>query len=233
MTSLSASGMESLPAPAETPAILRLVQRIWHIRGEVPLPSDLAPDEAFARLDPLFAHAGTTHARMGDLVMVSKRNQLAQDPLSVVDSGTLRIEPGEQGPVLRYHLVSRALLYCFLAPLLFLAISQLTVFLGTLDKPTPEEIAKEKAKKDKMGEIKLNPVDKFLGAPAPEKPQDEKKDAKDKKKGDDEENEGFSPITAYVFAGIFAALYVLGRLLEPWLIRRLFQRTLAESSGAG
>lgn len=232
MTSLSASGMESLPAPTETPAFLRLLQRIWHIRGEVPLPADLAPDEAFTRLDPLFAHVGTTHARMGDMVMVTKRDQLAQDPLSVVDSGTLRTEPGAQGPMLRYHLVSRALLYCFLAPLLFLAISQLTVFLGTLDKPTPEEIAKEKAKKDKQGEIQLNPVDKFLGAPAPEKPKDEKKDAKDKKKGDDEENEGFSPITAYVFAGIFAALYVLGRLLEPWLIRRLFQRTLAQSSGA-
>lgn len=229
MTSLSASGMESLPSPTEKPALLRLVQRIWHIRGEVPLPADLAPDEAFTRLDPLFAHAGTTHARMGDMVMVTKRDQLAQDPLSVVDSGTLRIEPGEQGPVLRYHLVSRALLYCFLAPLLFLAVSQLTIFLGTLDKPTPAELAKEKAKKEKgkKVEIKLNPVDKFLGAPAPEKPQDEKKDAKDKKKGDDEENEGFSPITAYVFAGIFAALYVLGRLLEPWLIRRLFQRTLA------
>ena len=227
MTSLSASGMESLPAPAEKPSLLRFVQWIWHIRGEVPLPADLAPDEAFARLDPLFTHAGTTHARMGDVVMVTKRDQLAQDPLSIVDSGTLRIEPGTQGAALRYHLVSRALLYCFLAPLLFLAISQLTVFLGTLDKPTPEEIAKEKAKKEKKGEIKLNPVDKFLGAPAPEKPKDEKKDAKDKKKDDGGENEGFSPTTAYVFAGIFAALYLLGRLLEPWLIRRLFQRSLA------
>jgi hypothetical protein len=142
VTSLSASGMQSLPAPAAKPSLLRFVQWIWHIRGEVPLPADLAPDEAFTRLDPLFAHAGTTHARMGDMVMVTKRDQLAQDPLSVVDSGTLRIEPGEHSPVLRYHLVSRALLYCFLAPLLFLAIIQLTVFLGTLDKPTPEEIAK-------------------------------------------------------------------------------------------
>jgi hypothetical protein len=227
VTSLSGSGMESLPAPAETPAILRLVQRIWHIRGEVPLPSGLAPDEAFARLDPLLAHAGTLQARMGDVVMVAKRDQLAQDPLSVVDSGTLRIEPGEHSPVLRYHLVSRALLYCFLAPLLFLAISQLTVFLGTLDKPTPEEIAKKEAKKDQQGEIELNPIDTFLGAPTSDKPKDDKNDAKDKTNGDDEENEGFSPITAYVFAGIFAALYVLGRLLEPWLIRRLFQRTLA------
>ncbi len=230
MASLSASGMEGHPAPAEKTSISRFFTWIWHIRGEVPLPADVSPDEAFARLDPLFAHAGTTHARMGDAVFVTKRDQLAQDPLSVVDNGTLRIEPGEQGPVLRYHLVSRALLYCFFAPLLFLAVAQLTVFLGTLDKPTPAELAKEKAKKekdDKKGEIQLNPVDKFLGAPAPEKPKDETKDSKDKKKDGDEESKGFSPTTAYVFAGIFVALWVLGRLLEPWLIRRLFQRTLA------
>ena len=80
-------------------------------------------------------------------------------------------------------------------------------------------------KKDKKAEIQLNPVDKFLGAPAPEKPKDDKKDAKDKNKTDSEP-EGFSPTPAYVFAGIFAALWLLGRLLEPWLIRRLFNRTL-------
>lgn len=224
--------MESQPATtAETSGILNLFRWIWHIKGEVPLPAGLSADEAFDRLDPLFAHSGTTHARMGDVVMVTKRDQLAQDPLSIVDTGTLRIEPGEQGLVLRYRLISRALLYCFLAPLLFLAIGQFTVFLGTLEKPPSEEqMKKEKAKEAKKGEIKLNPVDKFLGAPAPEKPKDEKKDAKkgagDKKKDGDGEKDGFSPTPAYVFAGIFAALWVLGRLLEPWLIRRRFQQTL-------
>lgn len=229
MASLSASGMDTLPSPAEKAPVLRLVNWIWHIRGEVPLPADLAPDEAFERLDPLFTHSGTTHARMGDVVVVTKRDQLAQDPLSVVDTGTLKIEPGEKGAVLRYHLVSRALLLCFLAPLLFLAVAQLTVFLGSLERPASEEQAKkDKDKQEKKGDIQLNPVDKFLGAPAPEKPKDDNKDAKkDAKKEGDEEKKGFSPTTAYVFAGIFAALWVLGRLLEPWLIRRLFQRTLA------
>lgn len=213
---------------AERPSPLRWISWIWHIRGEVPLAEGQSCDEAFARLDPLFAHSGTTHARMGDVVIVTKRDQLAQDPLSVVDHGTLRIEPAGEGAVLRYHLVSRALLWCFLAPLLFLAVGQLTVFLGSLEKPKAEEKAKkDEAKKDKKGEIRLNPVDKFLGAPAPEKPKDEKKDAKDKKKDGEGEKDGFSPTPAYVFAGIFAALWVLGRLLEPWLIRRLFQRTLA------
>ncbi|KUR70929.1 hypothetical protein AQZ52_12950 [Novosphingobium fuchskuhlense] len=212
--------------PAERPSLLRLIAWIWHIRGEVPLPASLGADEAFDRLAPLFSHAGTTHARMGDVVSVSKKDQLAQDPLSVVDSGTLRIVPAGEGAVLRYHLVSRALLWCFLAPLLFLAVAQLTVFLGMLEKPKAAESAKKDAgKKDKKAEIQLNPVDKFLGAPAPEKPKDDKKDAKDKNKTDSEP-EGFSPTPAYVFAGIFAALWLLGRLLEPWLIRRLFNRTL-------
>lgn len=222
MASRIASDGETVRASAEKMSILRWITWIWHMRGSVPLPAGQSPDEAFSRLDPLFAHSGTTHARMGDVVKVTKRDQLAQDPLSVVDSGTLQIVPAEQGAVLRYHLVSRALLYCFLAPLLFLAVGQLTVFLGTLEKPKAEEKAKKDEKK--KDEIKLNPVDKFLGAPAPEKPKDDKKDANDKKKDD---KDGFSPTTAYVFAGIFAALWLIGRLLEPWLIRRLFTRSLA------
>ncbi len=219
MASRIASDDETVRGLAEKPSILRWITWIWHIRGEVPLPAGQSPDEAFARLDPLFAHSGTTHARMGDVVKVTKRDQLAQDPLSVVDSGTLRIESAEQGAALQYHLVSRALLFCFLAPLLFLAVGQMTVFLGTLEKPKAEEKAKKDEKK--KDEIKLNPVDKFLGAPAPDKPKDDKKDKK--KDGKD----GFSPTPAYVFAGIFAALWLIGRLLEPWLIRRLFTRSLA------
>jgi hypothetical protein len=233
-----ASLSADVPAPAGKVSLLRFVNWIWHIRGEVPLPAGQTVDEAFAKLDPLFAHSGTTHARMGDLVTVTKKDQLAQDPLSVVDSGTLRVVPAGEGAVLRYHLVSRALLWCFLAPFLFLSIAQVTVKLGELSKPTAAEKAKAEAKekekekaKKKDAEIKLNPVDKFLGAPAPEKPMDEKdKDGKDKdKKKKDEEDapEGFSPIPAYVFSGIFAALYVLGRILEAILIRRLFKRTLA------
>lgn len=221
MASLSTPDGGTVSSVGGTGSPLCWISWIWHIRGEVPLADGQSADEAFAKLDPLFAHSGTTHARMGDLVKVTKRDQLAQDPLSVVDHGTLCIDPAGEGAVLRYHLVSRALLYCFLAPLLFLAVGQLTVYLGSLEKPKAEEKAeKDEAKKDKKGEIQLNPIDKFLGAPAPEKPKD------DKKKDGKGEKDGFSPTPAYVFAGIFAALWLLGRLLEPWLIRRLFQRTL-------
>lgn len=222
--------MEQLPLPAEKASLLSLITWIWHIRGEVPLASGQSADEAFARIDPLFAHSGTTHARMGDVVFLTKKDPLAQDPLSIVDSATLRVEPSGEGSVLRYHLVCRALLYCFLAPLLFLGVAQLTLSLGELAKPTPEEKAKaeakEKAKANDSKALQLNPVDKFLGAPAPEKPDAEKtKDGK--KKDEDEAPKGFSPTPAYVFAGIFAALYVLGRILEAWLIKRRFAKALA------
>lgn len=206
---------------------LRFLDWIWHIRGTVPLGAAQSSEDAFGRLDPLFKQPGTTRAQSGDTLTFEKKNQLAQDKLSVFDSGVLQIEQAATGPLLRYHLVSRALLYCFLAPLLFLGVAQLTVALGERAKPTAEEKAKAEAKEKakKKDALQLNPVDKFLGAPAPEKP-DEKK-AKNKKKDEEEPPKGFSPKPAYVFAGIFAALYVLGRILEARLIKRLFAKALA------
>lgn len=208
---------------------LRFIDWIWHIRGSVPLNPGQSADEALARLDPLFEQPGTARERAGNALVFDKKNQLAQDKLSVFDSGVLQVEETGAGPMLRYHLISRALLYCFLAPLLFLGAAQLTIGLGKLDTPTAaekaKEEAKEKAKAAKKADIQLNPVDKFLGAPAPEKSNDEK--SKDNKKEEDDAPKGFSPTPAYVFAGIFAALCLMGRILEAWLIRRLFQRTLA------
>ena len=63
----------------------------------------------------------------------------------------------------------------------------------------------------------MNPIDKALGAPAPEKP--------DKKKKDDDDKP--SPTPAYVFAAIFAVLYVVGRILEDRLVKSLFRKRLA------
>jgi len=59
-----------------------------------------------------------------------------------------------------------------------------------------------------------------LGSPAPEKP---KKDGTDKSKEDDKKP---SPTSAYVFAAIFAALYVVGRILEARLVKGLFRKSL-------
>ena len=124
---------------------LRFIDWIWHVRGSLPLaPGQSAPD-AFDRLDPLFRQTGTSHQRSGDVLTFTKKDQAAQDKMSVFDGGALRVVKDSAGAVLRYDLISRALLFCFLAPLLFLAIGQFTVVIAKFDKP-PQEAAKIPAK---------------------------------------------------------------------------------------
>lgn len=195
---------------------LRFLDWIWHIKGSLPLTPGQSSEEAFGRLDPLFREAGTTRERLGDTLTFRKKDQAAQDKMSVFDGGVLRIEQGTGGGVLQYHLTSRALLFCFLAPLLFLAFAQFTIALASLEKPAAEAAGKKPEKKD--GGLTQNPIDKALGAPAPEKPKKDKAEDPAKKK--------HSPTPAYVFAGIFAALYVVGRLLEDRLAKSLFRKRL-------
>jgi len=201
----------------------RFIDWIWHVRGSLTLAPGQSSDDAFSRLDPLFRQSGTSHERLDDMLTFRKKDALAQDKMSIFDRGVLRIDRNSAGSVLRYHLTSRALLFCFLAPLLFLAFAGLNIGLGKLEKPGTEAAAKkdDKKKKDEDKVQELHWIDKALGAPAPEKPK--KDDEKDKKKDEDKKH---SPTSAYVFAGIFAALYLVGRILEDRLVRRLFRRKL-------
>lgn len=200
---------------------LRLVDWIWHIEGSVALAPGQSNTDAFARLDPLFRHAGTRHELTADTLTFRKKDQAAQDRMSIFDHGVLRIADRGSGPELRYRLSSRTLLLCFLAPLLFLGIAQLTLSVAALQKPaTKAEMAKAKASANKKARLPMNPLDMALGAPAPEDPA--KKDKKD-------EDKKPTPTSAYVFSGIFATLYVVGRLLEDRLVRGLFRRSLSGS----
>jgi len=201
---------------------LRFIDWIWHVRGSVELAPGQSNDAAFDRLDPLFRQHGTTHHRAGDTLTFKKKDQAAQDRMSVYDGGVLRIEKGAAGAVLRYDLISRALLFCFLAPVLFLAIAQFTKVIVKFDKP-PHEAAKKHTPPAAM-----NPIDKMLGAPAPDKPKTGKdgKPAADDEEGGGKKGKKMSPTPAYVFAGIFAVLYVVGRILEDRLILRLFKKAL-------
>lgn len=208
---------------------LRFIDWIWHIRGSLVLPPEQSIDEAFDRLDPLFHETGTSHERTGDTLVFNKKDPAAQDKMSIFDDGILQIQSGATGTVLRYHLTSRALLFCFLAPLLFLAFAQLTIVVGQYQKPAAEaedKVGKDskKSKKDdkKDAEVPMNPIDKALGAPPPDKPDKDKK--KDKEK---EEDDKPSPTPAYVFAAIFATLYIVGRILEERLVKSLFRKRLS------
>lgn len=195
----------------------RFIDWIWNIRGSLALAPEQSSDEAFGRLDPLFRQTGTSHDRTNDTLTFRKKDQTAQDKMSIFDGGVLQIEKGVAGSVLHYHLTSRALLFCFLAPLLFLSFAGLTIAVGKLEKKPPTEAASKKPEK-KDAELPQNPIDKALGAPAPEKP---KKDGKS-----EEEDKKPSPTSAYVFAAIFAALYVIGRILEDRLVKSLFKKRL-------
>lgn len=231
------AGTARIAAAQGSPVNLRYIDWIWHIRGRLALAPGQSGDEAFARLDPLFHEPGTTHERTGDTLIFHKKDQAAQDKMAVFDSGILKLEHDEAGPALRYDLTSRALLFCFLAPLLFLAIAQATIGIGTLEKQSTAAAGKagaaavaakkaaEKKAAEKIAAMPMNPIDKFLGAPAPEKPEKDDKKAG----GDDDEDQGPKPTPAYIFAGIFAALYIGGRILEAWLIKSLFRKRLLGS----
>lgn len=193
---------------------LRLLDWIWQLRGTLPLPPGQSSGAAIDRLEPLFHVSGTSYDRGDDVLTFVKKDQAAQDKMSIFDGGVLRVETSASGLVLRYRVTSKALLFCFLAPFLFIAFGQLTVALGKLEQPAAKT-KKDEAKKERV--LPQHWIDQALGAPAPEKP-------KDKKKAD----EGPSPMPAYVFAGLFAALYIVGRWLEHWLVRRLFRRRLEQ-----
>lgn len=206
-------------APARKRQAWRLIDWIWTARGEVPLPAGQSGDAALALVQPAIDGPGTTLVREGCALHYTKTDPAAQDRLSVFEKGTLRIAPGPAGPVLRYRLSSRILLFCFMLPLLFAGFGQLTLVTAEYKKAATEakaKLAPDKAKKDeKVAE--LNPIDKMLGAPAPEKPKDGEGGSRKRKP---------SATAAYVFSGIFAFLYLVGRFLEPWLVRRLLRRSL-------
>lgn len=183
------------------------------------------------RLEPLFHATGTSYDRSDDALRFTKKDPAAQDKLAVFNAGTLHIANFGSGRMLRYDLTSRALLACFLAPLMFLAFGQLGIAADNYQqaqaKAEKAEMAKEKARKDKKDDAKefpRNAVDVALGAPAP-KTRKEMKAEKEK-----QEKEPPSAAPSYVFAAIFALLYLIGRFLEPRIMRKLFTRQLAATA---
>lgn len=208
------------------------IDRIWTARGHIDLDAPTSPAATFAKLEPLLDASGTTVMIDGAKLAYVKDNPAAQDQLATFSRGELEVTEAEGRPRLHYRLVSPALLLVFLAPLFFLAIAQATVLVIELERPTAAEKAKlekEKAEKEKEAEeeepAELNPVDQWLGAPQPET-LEEKKQRELEQKKDADEDAKHSPKPAYVLAAIFAALYLLGRWLEPFLLRRRLRKVL-------
>jgi hypothetical protein len=211
---------------------LPYIDRIWRTDGELAIEEPLTAEEAFARLDPLFQTPGTTYAVEGDTLTYSKHNPAAQDKLATFTNGTLRIAQQQDGKArLLFKASSTALLMCFLAPLLFLGFAQLMVTVNAWEKAAAEAEQSSGKKADKAEDqskakpkAELHPIDKMLGAPPPDDPEKKKKDNKDKDK------DKFNPTPAYVLAGLFFVVYLVGRVLEPWLLKRTFRAALSARS---
>lgn len=218
-----AAGTLDVPRRAVTGLRLPLVDNIWRVRGEVPLDPAMSASEAFARIDPLLRTPGTDMTEEGGVLTYTKHNPAAQDKLATFTRGRLWVEQAGAGAVLRFDLFSHALLLCFLAPLLFLGFAQMANAINAWEASGAEAGAKAEKKDDKPKQAKkLHPIDQFLGAPAPEDPSKKKGEKKDKDKG------RHSPTEGYVIAGIFAAIYLAGRWLEPFLLRRRLRAVLAQ-----
>lgn len=209
---------------------LPYIDRIWRAEGSVIVPEPLTADQAFTRLDPLFQTPGTDYAVERDTLAYSKRNPAAQDKLATFTRGSLRVAQQQDGTSrVFFNVSSTALLLCFLAPLLFLAFAQIMVTVNAWDKATMEAAeaaeggkAKDEEKDETKPVSKLHPLDQMLGAPAPEDPA-----KKDKNKDKDK----FDPTPAYVLAGLFFVIYCVGRVLEPWLLKRTLRAALSAQHG--
>ncbi len=204
---------------------LPFIDWIWRVRGSVPVdPSDSASD-AFGKLDDLLKEKNTTYSMSGDTLAFTKGPQHPQDKMSIFDGGSWTVSNG----VLRYDMTSRALLACFLAPLFFLTVGHIGVAVDTWRNPPEVVKAKEEAAKKrskvKPEDVPMSTIDKMLGAPEPEKPKAEKGGKKGEEIG--KRNRKPSMTTAYVFMSIFFALWVLGRILEHWLIHTRIRKRLS------
>ena len=216
------------------------IDRIWRVSGELALEDISSPREAFARLDPLFKAQDTTISVDGDTLTYVKKNPAAQDKLATFTSGHLHYDAGnsaDSGARITWDLGSTALFLTFLAPFAFLAFGQLTVLINEFEKPAVlEKMAereREKEEEKAKGEaIELHWFDQMMGVPQPGSPDEEKaeEEARGEAVREDAEDEeidyNHSPETAYVLAGIFAVIFLVGRVLEPWLIKRTFRAAL-------
>lgn len=210
------------------------IDRIWRVKGTLHLDEPLSSQEAFERLDPLFQAHVVHYQVSGDTLSYRKKNPAAQDKLATFTAGTLHLEERDGTARLSYNLTSTALLLCFLAPLFFAGFGLLFEAINEWEAPAlaAEKEAKEKEKEGEEEEpIELHWIDKMLGAPEPEQPGDEdeeedaEKSAEEGEEGEEEEEEGgrHRPEFAYGLAGVFAAIYLVGRVLEPYLVKRTFR----------
>ena len=207
---------------------LTFIDWAWRTRGAIDIEPPLSTEEAFRRLEPLVDETTTRRDLDGNRVTYVKTNPAAQDRLATFSKGTFTIE--QQGGLTRllYDAKSNALALVLLAPLFFVGFSQVAVAINKWEE-SRAEASKDEAKGEKDAEKEEKEpaphhwIDQALGAPAPETLAQKK--ARMEKEGKDKK-EKLPTKPSLVLAGIFLALYILGRFLEPYLLRRTLRRAL-------
>lgn len=198
-----------------------VIDRIWRSRGSVLVEGDVTSDEALDRLSSLFDPGEMTVDRADGRIDYRKPNPAAQDKLATFSNGSLQLAGTEGRKELHFDVGSPALLLVFLAPLLFLALGLGTVALGQWEETKAQQQG-EAEEEEEEDPPELHWFDQMLGAPAPEKPDDKDKD-------EEEENEDYDPNGAYGLAAIFALLYLIGRFLEPHLLKKTLRKVITGS----
>ena len=205
---------------------LPFIDWAWRTRGAIAIDPPLTTEETFARLKPL-VDEDSTQCDYGDNTLTYvKGNPAAQDRLATFSRGVFTVE--QQGGLTRllYDVKSNALALVLLAPLFFVGFAQIAVAINHWEDRKAEAV---EAKDEKAGdEEEKEPaphhwIDEALGAPAPETL--EQKKARMEKEGE-KKKEKLPTTPSYVLAGLFVALYLLGRFLEPYLFRRTLRRAL-------
>ncbi|MGB3796289.1 MAG: hypothetical protein WA957_08290 [Alteraurantiacibacter sp.] len=203
---------------------LPFIDRIWTARGHIELYPPRSAADAFARLDPMLQENVTDYSVDGDTLTYHKSNPAAQDKMATFPKGTFQVKREEGKSLLQYELVSPALLMVFLAPLFFLAFTQVADVINELEKPEIEELIDDEEEDEEPQP--LNSLDQWLGAPAPETLAEKKAREAAEEKEEQEEEGNHSTMPAKIIAGIFAALWLFGRLFEPWLMRKRLRAVL-------
>ena len=191
------------------------IDRIWIARGTLELDEQLDAREAFDRLAPLFDPQEVELDSSGTTLTYRKANPEAQHKLATFSSGTLEFQTRDETARIAYRVRSPALLLTFLAPLLFLAFGQAIVGIGMVN----QAMTAEEKEDDDEDPGELHWIDQMLGAPAPEKDEDNDEE--------EEEDDDHSPFRAYGLAGVFALIYLVGRILEPRLFRSAMSKALS------
>ena len=107
-------------------SVIRLIDWIWNVRGALPLGFLRSGGDAIDKLDVLLRTEGTSLSHgNGTLRFHKKMAAHPQDKMAAFNRGILEIVEQPSGPELHYDLFSKGLLFCFLAPLLFLSIAGL------------------------------------------------------------------------------------------------------------